>query len=62
MHRHCPIGGHYDDGEYCVGCSLCLAITEEEFIIAQEKLDRFLALGPQEAEDFMQKGAYFEEN
>ena len=61
MNRHCPIGvPYYDDGEYCIGCGLCLAITEEEFIIAQKKLDAYLALSPQEAEDFIQEGAYFE--
>ena len=56
--ERCPIGApYYDDGEDCIGCGLCLAITKEEIIIAQEKLDRFLALSPQEREDLMHKGA-----
>jgi len=51
----------YEEDDCCIDCGLCLANTEEESKIAQEKLNKYLKLSPQEREDFMKKGAYFSE-
>jgi len=41
---------------------LCYAETPGEIAEAQEKLNRYLKMSPEEREDFINKGAYFEEN
>jgi hypothetical protein len=63
MPERCPIGApHYDDGEDCIGCCLCFAMSREELTEAQEKLNKYLKMSPKEREDFMRKDAYFKEN
>ena len=56
---HCPLGAPFYDGEGCIGCGFCTAITEEEVKIARDKLSKYLEMDPQERKDFLQKGAYF---
>jgi len=63
MSDRCPLGApHYDDGEVCIDCGLCYAETPEEIAEAQEKLSKYMKMSPEEREDFINKGAYFEEN
>ena len=59
--EHCPLGIPFYDDEGCIGCGICIANTIEESKMAWEKLNKYLKLSPQEREDFMQKGAYFDE-
>jgi len=63
MHEDvCPLGCYDYEDEGCMGCGLCIAYSSIEFTKSKEKAKNFLKMSPEEREDFIRKGAYFEEN
>ena len=39
---HCPMGCAYYEDEPCIDCGLCLATTQEEMVLASQRIRDYL--------------------